>query len=464
VLWSEGAWLVANPLADILNPLDPWLTTPLGWRPAGSSYQVPTYPPGLPLLMSIPHALWGIDGAAAVVVASTAIAVWATGMLAGGIAGIIAAILIAFSPVFLNQSFQPMSDVPVTAAWMLCFLLVRGDSLSAGGDSRLTRGDKPLGLSLLAGMACAIAVLIRPNLAPLALVPLFLAGSKLVFAMPVALAGAVVAFVQWLWYGSPLQSGYGSARELFAFANVLPNASRYFSWLIATAPLLLLAPLGFVRLRRQPYARALLIFAALVAASYLAYAVFDQWSYLRFLLPAMGVFAVFAAIEFAAWIDRSPMAARLPIFLMLMLGAIAYGLFTARALETFRLAAQLARVDHAADFVIKTVPQDAVLIAGEQSGSMRYYTGRPILRWDTSTPDTLDAAIAALGRSGHQLYVVLDAWENEPFLDKFKDMPAVALDWPPLLDAGTSHRTRVWNLADRARFLAGENLHTVRLP
>ena len=55
--------------------------------------QVPTYPPGLPLLMAVPHAVAGIDGATAVVIASAAVAVWATGMIAGGVAGIMAAIV-----------------------------------------------------------------------------------------------------------------------------------------------------------------------------------------------------------------------------------------------------------------------------------------------------------------------------------------------------------------------------------
>ncbi len=77
--------------------------------------------------MAIPHKLAGINGATAVVIASAAIAAWATGMIAGGAAGIIAALLLALSPSFLYQSIQPMSDVPVTAAWMLCFLLLRGE-------------------------------------------------------------------------------------------------------------------------------------------------------------------------------------------------------------------------------------------------------------------------------------------------------------------------------------------------
>jgi hypothetical protein len=438
---------MANPLADVITHPDGWLTTPLGWRPAGSSYQVPTYPPGLPLLMAIPHAMAGINGASAVVIVSAAVAVWATGMLAGGVAGIVAAILIAFSPVFLYQSFQPMSDVPVTAAWTLCFLM-------------LARG----GTSVWAGIACGLAILVRPNLAPLAIVPFFVANNRLAFTLPVIAAGAFLAFMQWLWYGSPLQSGYGSLAELFSFANVIPNASRYFNWLIATAPVLLLAPFGFARLRQQPRPRALAIFAVLVIISYLAYGVFDHWSYLRFLLPALAVFAVFAAVELAGWISRWPVAWRAPMLVGLMLGVTAHALFVARSLETFRLADQLRRVEQVAEAISHTAPANAVIVAGEQSGSMRYYTGRSILRWEAATPETLSAAIEVLLKAGRPIYVVLDAWEREPFQQKFPNVGPAELDWPPMLEAGSSHRTLAWNLADRFRFQIGQRINTIRIP
>ena len=426
-----------------------WLTTPLGWIPRSSDVQVPSYPPGLPLLMAIPHKVAGINGATAVVIASAAIAAWATGLIAGGAAGIIAALLLALSPSFLYQSIQPMSDVPVTAAWMICFLLLRGDQ------------------PLIAGIACAIAVLIRPNLAPLALVPLLMANRKLLFASPVAIAGVFLAFTQWLWYGSALRSGYGSTDELFALTNVVPNAGRYFNWLVATSPALLLAPLGFARTVRSLKASrpcGLAIFAALVVFSYLAYGVFDHWSYLRFLLPAMAVLAIFAAIELDGWIRRWPVSWRAPALVALALAVTAHAVFVARSLETFKLADQLRRVEQVADLVRNQAPEGAVILSGEQSGSMRYYTARSILRWEAATPETLAWAIKTLEGSGRPVYIVLDAWENEPFLAKFKTVAEVALDWPAVVEAGSSHRTRLWRVGDRARFLAGENLPTVRLP
>lgn len=424
-----------------------WLTTPLGWVPRSSDIQTPSYPPGLPLLMALPHALAGINGATAVVIASAALAAWATGLVAGGVAGIMAALLLALSPVFLYQSIQPMSDVPVTAAWMLCALL-------------LTRTRS----SFAAGVACALAVLIRPNLAPLAIVPLFMANRSVLFAAPVAIAGAFLAFMQWFWYGSPLQSGYGSVAELFSIANIGPNAVRYFNWLIASAPVMLLAPLGVGRLKGARQSRALAVFALLVIAAYLSYGVFDHWSFLRFLLPAMAVLAVFAAVELDAWIRRWPMSWRAPMFVALAIAVTAHALFVARSHDTFKLADQLRRVEQVADFVRSRAPEGAVILSGEQSGSMRYYTGRGILRWEVAAPETLSWAIATLEGGGRPVYIVLDAWENEPFLAKFKDVSGVALDWPPMVEAGASHRTRLWRVGDRARFLSGENLRTIRLP
>jgi hypothetical protein len=461
---SESAMLAGgrlsyvDPLSDLARGHDPYLTSPLGWRPAPGGRQSPTYPPGLPLLMAIPHAIAGVNGASAVVVVSAAIAVIATALiafeLAGGIAAVIAAVLLAFSPVFIYQSIQPMSDVPVTAAWMVSFLLL----VRRGGPS-----GPPAGAAW-AGVACAIAVLIRPNLAPLAIVPLLLARNRIAFSIPVAAAGVGLAVLQFVWYGSPFRSGYGSTEELFSLANILPNLTGYVTRLIGTAPVLLMSVFGFFRLRHERRSQVLFAFAGLVIAAYLVYAVFAEWTYLRFLLPAMAVLAVFAAVELAAWINRWPLAVRAPILFALLLGVTAHSLTIARGLDTFRLADQLRRVSQVADFINEDVPPSAVILAGEQSGSMRYYTERSILRWEAATAAALTAATTTLEESRRPVYLVLDAWENEPFRAKFADVAAVSLDWPPMLDAGTSHRTRIWKLSDRDRFLKGERLNTIRLP
>jgi hypothetical protein len=454
---SESAMLASgrlfhpDELADLRQDRDPFLTSPLGWRPAGESSQVPTYAPGLPLLMAVPHAIAGVTGASAVVILAAGIAIVATSLLAlelgGSIAALIAAAFIAFTPVFIHQAIQPMSDVPVTAAWMLCFLmLARG------------RRDPP------AGIACAVAVLIRPNLAPLAIVPLVIARNRVGFAVPVAISGILLGALQWWWYGSPLRSGYGSAEDLFAVSNIAPNAERYVKWLLGTAPALVLAVFGILRLKASRIAQGMVVFAVLVIASYLVYAVFDDWSYLRFLLPAIAVLAIFAAVELSAWIDRWPVAARPVLLFAIVIGVTAHALWVARSMDTFKLADQLRRIAAVAGFIDEDVPPAAVIVAGEQSGSMRYYTDRPILRWEAATAESLGAAMTALETSRRPVYIVLDAWEDAPFRARFAALPPGGLDWPPILDAGTSHRTRLWKLGDRERFLRGESLSTIRLP
>lgn len=460
--WTSGRLFHHEPLAAIIGAADPWLTVPLGWRPAPvAGLQSPTYPPGLPLLMALPHALGGAAAATWLVTLAAALTVWATGTLAirlsGGAAGIIAAVAIATSPILLFQSVQPMSDVPVTALWMLTWLLVH-----AGSGAR----DPGPVRSALAGLACALAVLVRPNLAPLAAVPLFSIGWNprrlIAFSSPVALAGVALMWLQWQWYGSPFRSGYGTADELFAIANFGANLSRYLGWLVATSPFLLIAPAGMALAWRTASARPLAAFAGLVVTAYLVYAVFDVWSYLRFLLPALAVAAAFAGVAAAALITRMPASWRLAAVAAVVLGVAAQGVSQARTLDTFRLADQHRRVSQAAGYLSRTQPAAAVIVAGEQSGALRYYTGRSILRWDAASPETMVAAITSLRDANRPVVIALDAWEREPFRARFSALPALSLEWPPAFEAGTSHRTQVWQLRDRDRFMRGEQVTTER--
>jgi hypothetical protein len=261
-----------------------------------------------------------------------------------------------------------------------------------------------------------------------------------------------------------LRSGYGSADELFALSNIGANVSRYVAWLMTTSPMLLVAVIGFWRLRAERVTRALGGFAALVIAAYLVYAVFDDWSYLRFLLPALAAFAILTAIELAAWLDRAAGEAKPVLMFAIALSIVASSIWISRSHDTFRLADQLERVEQVAAYIGANVEANAVIVAGEQSGSMRYYTRKPILRWEAATPEAIGRAIRELDQSSRPVYVVLDGWEEARFRSKYTSAPEAALDWPPVLDAGTSNRTRLWRLSDRERFQRGERLNTVRLP
>jgi hypothetical protein len=390
-----------------------------------------------------------------------------------------------------------MSDVPVTAAWLASWTMM--------AERR----------AALAGMLAGIAALIRPNLAPLAAIPAaFLlldrrrcpldpatgatrasGGQSTVdtldisdlpgtpnargtpgipgtgrivrqvvaYSIPVAVAGLVVAWFQWQRYTSPFLSGYGRPAELYAIQHLPTNLSRYFGWLVASeSPLLWLAVVAVIRPRSR-MTRSLMAFAALVVLSYALYLIVEQWTYLRFLLPAIGI-AI--AVASAVVIDLlAPLRAvwKVPLVAALILVLAAHGVASARAMGAFDLWSVHQRALLVGHFLDPLVMPNAVIIAGEQSGSMRYYTGRSIVRWEAVEHGKLGLVLEALGRARREPWIVLDTWEEEPFRARFGDIAEGRLDWPPAVDAGREARTRAWRVADRARFMRGQRVWTDRL-
>ncbi len=443
VMLLEGRLTRVEPLA----PLATWeggpaTLAPLGWRATDSGDQVPTYAVGLPLLMAPLHALGGADAASLLVPASLALTVVAVGALAGRAAGfpaaIVAAVWVATSPVALIESMQIMSDVPATAAWLLCWLFAFK--------------KRPFA----AGLAAAFAVLIRPNLAPIAALPAaFLLVSHegqrayrvLIFAIPVALAGLVVAYLQWRWFGSPLRSGYGTAAEIYSLANIAPNVALYGTWLLeAHGPWLLIAPAALILAR--PELRWTLLFAAVVVGAYLVYAQFEVWSYLRFLLPALAVAMIASAALVAACVTRVSVTLRVPILAVLLLAVASTNIAAAKRLDVFRFADRHVRARVVGERLAAELPPNAVIVTGEQSGAMRYYTGHAILRWDLMTGAGMQQALDRLAQRGYQAWVVLDDWEEEPFRQRVPALASAALDQEPMVEsaAGVGIRTRAWRV------------------
>jgi hypothetical protein len=110
----------------------PATLTPLAFtRGPDPRVLVPVYPPGLPLLMA---PLSWIHPSAVFLVVPLCAAFTLWGCVRFGTeledtqAGTLGALLLSVSPTFLLQAMQPMSDVPVTAAWLAAMLLARRPS------------------------------------------------------------------------------------------------------------------------------------------------------------------------------------------------------------------------------------------------------------------------------------------------------------------------------------------------
>jgi hypothetical protein len=455
--WASGRLQVPEPLA--LEA--PWPNAPLTFAPVGHVPSatvpgaiVPICPSGLSMVMAMFVALGGIDAAALVVPLFGALLIWGTflaGSRFGARVGVASAGLAASSPVFLYQLVQPMSDVPAAACWMLAVAALTG-----------TRRNG----SALGGLAAATAILIRPNLLPLA-APLaaFLLWrperrwrqrlqSAAVFGLCIVAACLAVVAIQRSYYGSALNSGYGTLAAIYSLDRVGPNARRYFSWMsevhtpvwmmAAAAPFLL--PGALTRL-----------FAGLFlvnAACYLPYVVFDHWSYLRFLLPTLPLVVIMVVAGVDAVCRRaSPFMAR-PALVMLTLALAVIWVREARDRQAFRLQALEARFERGGTFVDQHLPRNALVITSAQSGSVRFYSGRKTLVWDQLDPARLEEAIGFVRSRGFEPYLLFERREEPLFRRRFAAQSAVGrLDWPPAAEVASL--VRVYRPDDRDRYLRG---------
>jgi hypothetical protein len=350
--------------------------------------------------------------------------------------------LLAVSPTLLTQAVQPMSDVPATAAWMGALLL-------AASPSRWS--------AAAAGGVASLAILIRPNLAPLALLVGYAAASSggrfqsrraLAWAAASLPGLAALAVIQEIRHGSPLASGYGPVSGLFAVSNIAPNLTRYPRWLAgAHSPLIwtwLLAPVWIRstagaerRLAWTAYA-----FALAVVCAYLPYSYFgpDEWFYTRFLLPALPVMLLLGLALVRGLVARVSPRAASPATVVFALAIFGWSVLSPAFSDAFTLRALERKYPAAGAFVDQRLPSKAYVLAMQHSGSIRYYAGRPILRWDLLPPGWLDRALVQVRAAGYQPFLVVDPDEDLAFRARFAGEPAVTR----LTLVGTALRTRVY--------------------
>jgi hypothetical protein len=467
--WATGTMLTPQPVGFEPPWPNPWLPlAPTGFVPSPTvaGALAPICPSGLSLTMAPLYWIGGRDAVFLVVPLLGALAVWLAfriaSLLGGPTAGALAAVLLATSPIFLFQVVQPMSDVPATAWWLLAiWLVLSGDQLPR---------------VFFAGVATAAAVLTRPVLAPVGgvlLVAILLRPRQphearrwrdaLWFCAGGAPGALALAAIQQALYGSPFRSGYGSASDLFSLASVAPNLARYAQWTLSTETPIVLLSLGALWLPGRRWAAStLLAISACVSASYLPYVVFDDWSYLRFLLPAVAVLLVCGASAAAAFAARLPR--RWPLVTVALL-AVALGAWRVRTAHTryvFALHASEAKFRVAGEYITRTLPRSAVVLTVWHGGSVRYYGQRLTVAWDGFPPEDLDRTIAFLAARGRAPYLLLETSEEARFRERFRSTSVLsALDWPPVAIVG--REVRLYRLADRRAYFEGRDITTTHV-
>ena len=83
--------------------------------------------------------------------------------------------------------------------------------------------------------------------------------------------------------------------------------------------------------------------------------------------------------------------------------------------------------------------------------------------WESLDPAWLDRAITWLRSKGQQPYLLFERREEPEFRARFREQSEIgALDWPPRFDL--RRQVRIYDPADRARYLAGESYATENVP
>ena len=418
---------------------------PGGFIPAPSTPAAasPVCAPGFGLLLA-PFARIARDGIFLVTPIAAAALVWCTFLvgryLAGPQAGALASVLIATSPIVLFQAMQPMNDIATVALWM---------AVLAAGTLEETRR------SWLMGALTGVAVLVRPNLAPLAVLAAALAPNArfVAAAAPGVLAAAAL---NWALYGHPARLGYGNTEELFGVQFVAANVSRYGrAWLETQTPFALLAlaaPFVLGRDRRR-FVTVSLTMALVTIAIYLFYQSFPEWWYLRFLLPAVAISTTMAAAVMVVLIERRVVIAAIAIVLAVL------GARTAATRQVFELERLESRLRQTGVYVRDKLPANAIFFSVFDSGSIRFHGEREAVLWDSLDPAWLDRAIDWCRAQQREPFIVLERFEEPTFRERFGSASSLgALDWPPRVEI---HRqVRIYAPADRLAHRSGKPVAT----
>lgn len=474
--WAEGRLFEPSPLPLTVE----WtaggaLAAPFGIRPGPiSGTDVSEYPAGMPVLMAAGLRVAGEDGVYLVAPVAAGVLVLCAfelaARLAGLWAGVLAAAMATLSPIVLVSAVQPMSDGPAAALWLVALVMAARPGPAA---------------AMAAGAAAGMAILIRPNLAPLAAIvgAQLMATAKalggwraafnagILFGSTTAVGVGTLLWTQATLYGGPFTPSYRSIAGWFTREHIAPNVAIHTRYLvavhsrwIATAAL---APLVFLRRAAanehppgvRPLAAAIVGMILANAASYLPYTPYDDPEYLRFFLPAL-VLAFVLLSALTAWTVRAIATRSRWVASVAVIPALVVLLTPLPLLRyPFTLRGAWWRVVSMGRYLQAALPPHAVAFAYLQSTAVAFYTSAPIVRLDLVPPDALDRMVAELERHGYTPVFVADepdlAWLRARFSGRFG-----ALDWPERARAVNIGEIGYWLASDRDRHRRGEQWPT----
>jgi hypothetical protein len=425
---------------------------PVGYVPSFSTDGiVPVYPVGLPALMAVATLVAGPEGVFHVAPLMGVIGLLLVYAIArvwfDPLTSCLAVAWVAWNPVYIAYARQPMSDVPATA-WALAaiWLVVRNPAwpLAAGLAAGLAFLTRPalVAAMLAVGAGLGIGARHQSGIGALGIETARTDGAGngawphftnyvsrwkelLRYGSFLAVAVLLQMLLHWRLYGHPLQTGYGAPATLFAPGRLPANLHVFGAWTYHVHGALWLAAMvsGLWYVRASVPRVGALVIACAVSAPYLLYFEFDHWETLRFVLLGLVCLTIVAAGGVTTGLRRV-CPAWLVTAAVIACGA-AFAIQSNRWLDrqgTWRLEDAEARYPLAAAWIAQVTPPDAMVLAGQHSGSIRYYANRFTLRWDVLSSEALIPTLKHLNAQGIDAYAAFEGAELGRFHERFRDV------------------------------------------
>jgi hypothetical protein len=145
------------------------------------------------------------------------------------------------------------------------------------------------------------------------------------------------------------------------------------------------------------------------------------------------IYAFLLALAASAFAHIAPRAGwtRAAAFSTVVILLAGWGIWMGR--EAFRVRADESRYVVAGRFA-RELPENAVILCNQHSGSLRYYANRITMRFEWLDADMYRNAVDHIRGLGRPLFVVLDDWERDVFRQRYAGAADLSwLDEPPLL-------------------------------
>ena len=136
-----------------------------------------------------------------------------------------------------------------------------------------------------------------------------------------------------------------------------------------------------------------------------------------------------------------------------------FQIVTSERRAVFRLRDLERRYRDTGEYIARRLPANAVVITTQQSGSVRFYSGRQTIVWDVLGPEWLDPAVDFLQSKGLHPYFLFEMTEDSQFKQRFDGKSHWgALGWPPMAQIGRD--VKLYDALDYERFSRGERIET----